>query len=252
MKNVIGKSLIFAIFSVVVMFVVRAFFHTDFYLSDVGGLSAFVTVFGTLYGIMAAFVVFEVWNEWNKTSELVDLEGQGLERLFRLTLYFRDNKLNDRMKAAIKKYADGVIAGKFQMLGSGQHNVVNGKNFRKIADIIREIKFDDNHDAIVYSQILEHYGQLGVTRTNRQNQSLQRLPVMLKMFLYSASAFALLTFVLMPFANQNYGFLAVGFLGFILAMIFQLVEDLDNPFVGHMNVTPEPFERALKHIEEDY
>jgi hypothetical protein len=35
-------------------------------------------------------------------------------------------------------------------------------------------------------------------------------------------------------------------------MIFQLVEDLDNPFVGHWNITPEPFERAMKHIEEDY
>ena len=35
-------------------------------------------------------------------------------------------------------------------------------------------------------------------------------------------------------------------------MIYQLVEDLDNPFAGHINVTTEPFERALRHIEEDY
>jgi len=35
-------------------------------------------------------------------------------------------------------------------------------------------------------------------------------------------------------------------------MIFQIIEDLDNPFVGHWNLTPEPFARALKHIEEDY
>jgi hypothetical protein len=243
---------LFALVSSAVFYFVRIIWGTDAYLSDVSGLSAFVTVFGTLYGIMAAFVVFEVWSQWNKTSELIDLEGQGLERLFRLTLYFRDAKLEEAMKAVIKAYANGVIEGKFQKLGSGQRNTVNGKNFRKIADVIRDIKFDDDHDSIVYGQILEHYGQLGVVRTSRQNQSLQRLPILLKVFLYSASAFALLTFILMPFANQNYGFLAVSFLGFILAMIFQLVEDLDNPFVGHMNVTPESFERALKHIEEDY
>lgn len=252
MKAVIAKSLLFAFLSAAAFYAVRFFLHTDTYLSDVSGLSAFVTVFGTLYGIMAAFVVFEVWNQYNKTVELVDLEGQGLERLFRLTLYFRDEKLTKQMKTAIKTYADGVIEGNFQTLGSGQHNVINGKNFRKISEIIRDIKFDDEHDAIVYGQVLGHYGQLGVVRTNRISQSVTRLPILLKVFLYSASAFALLTFILMPFANQNYGFLAVGFLGFILAMIFQLVEDLDNPFVGHWNITPESFERALKRIEEDY
>lgn len=31
-----------------------------------------------------------------------------------------------------------------------------------------------------------------------------------------------------------------------------MIEDLDNPFMGNFNVTTEPFERALKHIEEDY
>lgn len=252
MKTVIIKSFVFAILAVLAFYLGKFFLHTETYLSDVSGLSAFVTVFGTLYGIMAAFVVFEVWNQYNKTAELVDLEGQGLERLFRLTLYFRDEKLTKKMLAAIKTYAEKVIEGKFKTLGSGQHNVINGKNFRRIAEVIREIKFDDNHDAIVYAQILEHYGQLGVVRTNRISQSITRLPILLKVFLYSASIFALLTFILMPFANTYYGFLAVGFLGFILAMIFQLVEDLDNPFVGHWNITPEPFVRALRHIEEDY
>ncbi|MBI3385309.1 hypothetical protein HY030_03910 [Candidatus Gottesmanbacteria bacterium] len=39
---------------------------------------------------------------------------------------------------------------------------------------------------------------------------------------------------------------------FILAMLFQLVEDLNNPFEGHWKLTTEPFERAMKHIKEDY
>lgn len=75
------------------------------------GPSAFLSVFGTLYGILAAVVVFEVWTQYNHTSELVDKEAQRLERLFRLTLYFRDPKLTDKMKDAIKNYANLVIQG---------------------------------------------------------------------------------------------------------------------------------------------
>jgi hypothetical protein len=252
MKSVVIKSFLFAIFCAVVTYFVRFFFHTDSLLIDVSGLSAFVTVFGTLYGIMTAFVVFEVWSQYNETKRLTEKEAQGLERLFRLTLYFRDEPLNKKMKAAIKKYADIVIKGKFKNAGGGVRGTESAKVFREISEVIRDIKFDDDHDSLVFSQVLEHYGQLSLTRTERLDQALTRLPTLLKVFLYSSSFFALVTFVIMPFSNPYYNFWSVAVVGFIQAMIFQLVEDLDNPFVGHWNITPEPFERAMKHIEEDY
>lgn len=252
MKTVIIKSLLLALISIGLMYAARLFLHTDSFTTDVGGLGGFLTVFGTLYGIMAAFVVFEVWNQYNKTVELVDKEGLGLERLFRLTLYFRDAKLTAQMKKAVKSYADLIIAGNFKKIGSGQRNSETGREFRKIAEVIRDIKFNDDHDQVIFDHVVDHYGHLSEIRTQRITQSLSRLPVLLKIFLYAASALALTSFILMPFQNLYYGFFAIGALGFTLAMIFQLVEDLDNPFVGHWNLTPEPFERALKHIEEDY
>lgn len=245
-------SSLFALLSAAAMYLCRLVLKTDTFLTDVGGLGAFLTVFGTLYGIMAAFVVFEVWSQYNKTIELIDKEALGLEGLFRLTLYFRDKKLTARMKQVIRNYADLVIEGKFQKLGSGERNEKTGKVFREIARVIQDIKFNDDHDQVVFHHITDHFRNLSETRTARITQSLARLPTLLKIFLYASSLVALLTFILMPFQNVYYGLLASGSLGFILAMIFQLVEDLDNPFVGHWNVTPEPFSRALKHIEEDY
>ncbi len=234
------------------MYLVRTFFKTDTLLSDIGGLSAFVTIFGTLYGIMTAFVVFEVWNQHNRIVELINKEGLGLERLYRLTIYFRDKKLTEKMKAAINEYAQVVIKGKFQTLAKGQRNKEASRTFRKITNVIRDLSFDDDHDQVVFHHIISHYGHLSEIRTERINESLSRLPALLKVFLYASSILALCSFVVMPFTNIFYGFFAVGGLSFTLAMIFYLVEDLDNPFTGFWKVTPEPFERALKHIEEDY
>ena len=56
----------------------------------------------------------------------------------------------------------------------------------------------------------------------------------------------------MPFANTYFSLFTAGIIGFVISMVLQLVEDLDNPFIGHWNITPEPFERALEHIEQDY
>jgi hypothetical protein len=252
MKTVILRSFLIATLAALLSHFIRTTLHTDLFLSDVGGLSAFLSVFGTLYGILAAFVVFEVWNQYNHTSELIDKEAQGLERLYRLALYFRDPKLTADMKAAIHAYASIIINGKFRKLGAGKRNKEHGIAFRKVAELIRNIEFNDEHDSIVFDQILEHYGNLGQIRTERMNESLSRLPVLLKSFIYISSFFALATFLFMPFSNPYYAFLAVAVIGFIQSMIFHIVEDLDNPFLGHWKLTPEPFARALKHIEEDY
>ena len=93
MKTVIGKSFAFSIISIIIMYACRILLKTDTYLSDVGGIQSFLGVFGTLYGIMAAFVVFEVWGQYNKTVGLIEHEAHGLEKLFRLTLYLRDETL---------------------------------------------------------------------------------------------------------------------------------------------------------------
>jgi hypothetical protein len=252
MKTVIGKSFAFSIISIIIMYACRILLKTDTYLSDVGGIQSFLGVFGTLYGIMAAFVVFEVWGQYNKTVGLIEHEAHGLEKLFRLTLYFRDETLTKEMKKAIEKYANIIIQSKFQHLGSGQRSKESSRAFREISKVIRSIKFDDDHDQMVFSQIVPLYEDLADTRTERINQSLARLPFLLKVFVYTTSLFALLFFILMPFANMYYGFIATGFLAFIIAMVLQLIEDLDNPFVGYWNITPEPFERVLDHIEKDY
>jgi hypothetical protein len=169
MRVVIIRSLAFGLVAAGANYLSRTYLHTDLFLTDVSGLSAFLSVFGTLYGILAAFVVFEVWSQYNHVSELIDKESQGLERLYRLTLYFRDDKLTAQVKNAIAEYANIIIQGKFGKLAAGLRNVDHGLAFRKIADIIRHVEFDDDHDSIVFEQIVEHYGNLGQIRTERLN-----------------------------------------------------------------------------------
>ncbi|MFA5894923.1 MAG: hypothetical protein WC851_04055 [Candidatus Shapirobacteria bacterium] len=252
MNKVILNSFLISIVITIIGYFFRQTFQTDLYLSDVGGLSTFIGAFATLFGLLSAFVVFEVWGQYNKTTLYVDKEASGLERLYRLTLYFRDKKLNLSMAKAIENYAKMVINGKFQKLGQGERNTESGLAFREISKVIQGIKFDDDHDQIIFDHIVNHYGDLSDMRTERINQSLARLPSLLKTFLYIASFFVVSCLIIMPFANVYYSLFAVFCMTFVITMIYFLIEDLDNPFVGNWNITPEPFERALKHIKEDY
>jgi len=251
-KNVvISKSLLISAIAIGIMYALRVFFNTDLYISDVGGIGAFASVVGTLYGILVVFILFEVWTEFNKTSQLIDKEAIGLERLFRLASYFRDN-VSTKMEKAIVDYAKLVIKSKFRDLAVGQRNSEISKSFRKIAKVIHDIKFTGTHDSIIFEQIVTHYGDLHEIRTERMSQSLIRLPALLKVFLYVSSLMILFVFIITPFSNMYYGFVITGVMAFIIILVIQVVEDLDNPFQGYWTLTPEPFSRTLRNIEEAY
>ncbi len=252
MGSVIISSFGFAAIAVLAALLGNSFLGTSRFLVDVNGLSAFMTVFGTLYGIMITFVVLEVWKQYNLTAELVEKEAQGLERLYRLALYFRDERLVKKVKDTIFNYCSVVISENFQNLGQGERSMPASRAFREMAAVIRDIKLNDQRDHTIFDHMASHYGQLSLVRAERLLQSLVRLPKLLRAFLYIASVLALVVFIVMPFENILYSLLTVGILAFILGMLFRLVEGLNNPFWGTWRITPEPFERTMRHIEEDF
>lgn len=252
MKTTLAKAFLFAIIMTGLFALIREWLRTDTFFPESSALSGFLTVFGSLYSILTAFVILEVWKQYNNISELIDQEAQGLEQLFGLTVYFRDEKMSAEMKSAIQEYASIIIDGQFRRLGSRDRTTRSSKAFERIAEIISHVHFNDDHDSVVFNQVLEHYRHLAWTRTERITKSVRRLPILLKSFIYIASFFTLLTFSLMPFSTSHYGALAMMIISFQQIMIFFIIEGLDNPFVGHFRITPEPFEQTLKHMEGKY
>jgi hypothetical protein len=252
MKTVIFRSILYSAVAVAAAYATRVNLGTDNFLSDVSGLSTFVSAFGALYGVMAAFIVFEVWNQYGKIVDLLDQESLGLERLYRLTLYFKNKTISIEMKKAIKTYADIIIEDRFKTFAEGRRHVQSSKPFRRISKVIRDITFQSEHDEVVFQNLIDNYGKVSMVRNQRINQSLTRLPNLLTIYLFAASLIAVVSFVIMPFANVYYGFFAAGAITFVVTMIYQLVKGLNNPFRGAWKIKPEPFERVMRHIEEDY
>lgn len=105
---------------------------------------------------------------------------------------------------------------------------------------------------MVFDHIVEHYGKLSEIRTERINQCITRLPILLKVFVYTSSLIVIFFFVIMPFNNQHYAYMSAFGVSFIVAVVYHLIEDLDNPFSGFWNLTAKPYQRAIRHIEDDY
>lgn len=246
------KSIVVSIAVVIITYIAQVTLGLDKYVNDIGGISAFLVVFGTLYGIMTAFIVVEVWSQHNKTSHLFEQEAEELEKLYRLSLYFTDEALSEKIKHVIAAYGKILIASEFKHLGEGQKQNEEEKAFRQITHVIKEITFKNAHDQVVFDNVINLYGDLAQTRIERTHQSILRLPMPLKLFFYASTVIIIIAFIIMPFANVAYSIFSSACLMFMLAMISQIIEELDNPFVGFWNLTTKPFEETLYHIEESY
>ena len=69
LKTIVLKSLFYSTFALLSFYLLRLFFQTQNFVSDIGGINNFFALFGTLYGILTAFVIFEVWNEYKTTVQ---------------------------------------------------------------------------------------------------------------------------------------------------------------------------------------
>lgn len=246
------KSLAVGLVGIIIILIVRSIVDLSAFTSDLGGINNFIAIFGTLFGLLLAFIVFEVWNQYNSTSQAISDEASQIERLYRVSRYFRDGDFDKKFSNILVNYLDNVINEEFSIVAKGSRNKNTSAKFREISSTIADVSFDDDHDSIVFQNMLEEYSKLGELRNRRIELSLTRLPGTLKILLYTSAMVAVIIITLMPFTSPFYHFLVGFFIYMLLGMVLSLIDDLDNPFVGSWNLTTKDYERVKKNILEAY
>jgi hypothetical protein len=253
-KVVLGyflKTFLIILFSVGILLVFRGFVDEQKFLIDAGGLSGFASIFGALWGIIVAFILFVVWSQFNNTSSYIDAEANALKQLYRLTICLKNEGAAKEICEAIKNYTKLVIEVGFKAVATGKRNPQASDAFSQIFLKIKDLQFNGEQDRLVFDHILKQFKELSDTRTKRLNESLNRLPVPLKVFLIISSFVVILAFIFPIFQNLLVAVFVIIVLSGSAGLLLQVILDLDNPFVGYWNLTPEPFRRFLEFLEKE-
>lgn len=210
------------------------------YIDDTGGLSIFITSFGTIYGIIVGFIVIEVWTQKNNIQKLLEKEAKDIEGLYFLVHYFNDTELEKKLKKRLLKYVNVILKLRFDDMSATVRNQKIDKIFMNISRLFDGIKFDEEQDPIIFEQMLNQFKELKDTRTERIRESLIRLPTPIQLFILLGSFVMVLAMIVTPFSNQLLAVCSVLSLTFFVVFVQQIINDLDNPFVGYWNVDFEP------------
>ncbi len=247
----IFKTLLLIIFSLLVLFLFRFLLEEERFLIDAGGLSGFASIYGALYGIIAAFILFTVWSQFNNASSHIEAEANGLKQFYRFVLLLKNEKVSREMRGALRNYARSVVDVGFLAMAGGQRNPQTSEAFNQIYLRLQEIEVKEAQEEMVYERALEQFKELADMRTKRLTESATRLPRPLAIFLVLSSLAVILSFAFPIFQNLSTSIFVMVVLSASIGLLLQVIFDLDNPFVGFWNLTPKPFERFLEYLEKD-
>lgn len=249
MKKLLVKFLILEIAFLIAAFFVRSYWGKDIFLADSANFGWVFGIIGTAYTLIAAFVLFGVWNQYNALSVLMARESWLLSSLWNVTDYFNDEKLSQLMQKALLAYLAKTVDEEIGLLAREQEVQTYSREYTNIGSVIDGIVFNDERDGAIYPLIIQGYRDLLDVRQQRNEAGVTRLTISMKSLFVVFSLLLALSAVIAGFANTGMYLTGVGFIGAIVILTYLVVADMDNPFGGLFAMEPHSFQQAQDYIE---
>jgi hypothetical protein len=253
MKNsltsaIIKNILLPCIILVIIAWFLRTFIGADYFLKDSANFGWFLGVIGTIYTLITAFIIVQVWGQFNGLSALLGKEAKSLCSIWNFTDYLNDDKASTDMKTAIIKYIDTVITSEKTEASKCIKSVHPSGEIINILKVIDRVKFDDKRDSSIFPSLINSYEELSSVRMERIEAGVTRIPLLLKLLFIILNIFLGLSFVFLGFVNNGLYYFTVIAGAVTLSLAYFMADDLDNPFDGFWNVDFIPLENAKRYI----
>jgi Protein of unknown function (DUF4239) len=210
--------------------------------ADAEGLNTLILLIGSIYAVMYAFVIYVIWGQFTDVEKFVRRECYSLSDLLRFSQYANADS-NRAIRRALADYAEAVLRSEWQALGKCEKDFAADKHFATLMTAVIRSGASSEEEESVRQRLIDIAREAGEHRDERITKSLTRIPSTLMGFVHAITvALAALVFVY-PFHNPFAGAACFTLVLIVLIVANVVMTDLDNPFSGLYNATPEPFSR---------
>lgn len=216
---------------------------------DVHGVASFLEVLGALYGIILAFVIFVVWDQFNKVQTGIYLEASALEDLCHTASFISDSETAHKLKFMIRGYIEMVVGDEARCLARGEMCASAANAFIKVSDAVRAVEIKVPKDQIVFSGLLDALVRVNNVRDARLGVSGARIPGTLWTLILFFSCALVSGFLLLGFRLIFMGDAMVAIIAGSIVFLLQVISDIDNPFDGNWNISYSPFSSVLARLK---
>jgi hypothetical protein len=240
---------VFVGISVLSLYIVRWCVHYQIRQSHNDVIASIFTIAGTIFGIMIAFVVVILWQEYNKSMDNALKEGTEAIELYRdLSLYPNQEQAASAIKSLVQ-FAKLVIEDEYPAMAKMRMSQATEQVLTNLRNDIYNISPQKPRDQILYTKILNDFETLSKLRENRLLDMESNLPHIVWVVLIVSALISIIFSVLLGAKRLWLHILLTSMLAIILANAFYLIIELDYPFMGDLCAKPTSYIKMVNTID---
>jgi hypothetical protein len=236
-------------FSLLLLHIVKHFGQGQMKKGHNDVISSIFNKAGTVFGIILAFVVVILWQEYNKSMDLASKEGtEALEFYQDLSLY-PDQKQAAGATNSLVRFAELVVRDEYPAMAKLKTSPTTEQAMDQLRIALLRIDPQNRQEQILYGKLLKDLENLSKLRQERLSNLESSLPGIFWGALI-IGVIVTMTFAIL-FGAENVGLhsLLTSMLAVILAIAFFLIIELDYPFTGSLSAKPTSYIKMLQTIE---
>ena len=210
---------------------------------------AVVTVIGTTYAVILAFMLSGVWNMLQQAQANAEQEANALVNIWRITADIEPS-VGQQVRTLCQRYAQEVVTQEWPAMEKCKTVP------RDTSDIIDQLwklagqsQAHSTADSIASYQFMEELRMLTEFRRIRLMHSREELPGILRTVLISGGIITVAACCFFGVSNFRFHVLQVIVLSFLISLVLVAIADIDRPYQGNDIVQPSGFTTALQTFQ---
>ncbi len=214
--------------------------HNDVIGTNVG-------VIGTTYAVLIAFMLSNVWTDFRAAESNAEQESNCLVNLFRIAKALPEPQ-RSRIQQMARGYAADAVNVEWKEMGNDK-NMSRGIT-QPFWDALNEVEPRTAAEQVGLEQAFGELREMTEHRRIRALQSRSHLPPLLWAVLIVGALVTITSSCLFGIENFKLHMVQVSFLAFLLALVLVAIGDIDSPFKGPIQVSPDGFRYAVQTIDQ--
>jgi hypothetical protein len=210
----------------------------------------YLQTLGGIYAVLLAFVVYVVWGQYNDARGFVDREAAAIIDLHRIASGLPE-ATRVAIQARLRTYVDAVLSEEWEAMRVSDEAAIErvGRLLDHVWNALHGCAPQTESQQTVFGAALSRFNDLSDYRTSRLTASRQRIPLVMRILLYTGALITIGSMFLLAVDTLWVHAIVTAALAGAVAHILYLILDLDQAFGGHCHVGDAPFQRARRSID---
>jgi len=250
--RIISPLIIAGVVSALLLLLIKEHVQYKDIYQDIAAWSAFFSVFGIVYAIVAGFLLVTVLTKYSDLSQVIENELNAIETVRDFLTYTDDEtkEVKKGIRDALAAYASSLLNYEWPEM-SDPHESMDSDTSEELYEIMRKSKkipVETAADSVVFSALIDNISDITKLRTRRIALANERLPPRLKLLMIFMSFVLIAAFILMGVQSIYIHATILVSITISINLLYLIIQDLDHPFYGIWNINRRPLEELVQRF----